>query len=189
MRFCRWLTDRAGIAEEDQAYPDADSLDAAECPRDTAVDAQAAPIGWPVLLSAKGFRLPTEAEWEIACRAGTTSPYSFGGDANLLHRYGWFGESSQETVRTGRLLRPDLRGLFDMHGNSAEWCHDGYSKYPRGIVVTDPIGDSKTVFRVCRGGALESPASICRSASRSLYRAANIPAFTGLRVVLSLQAD
>ena len=83
---------------------------------------------WKCDFEATGYRLPTEAEWEYACRAGTNTSYSFEGDAHKLSQYGWFKEnSSKKTHAVGR-KKPNAWRLFDMHGNVSEWCNDVYSK-------------------------------------------------------------
>jgi formylglycine-generating enzyme required for sulfatase activity len=107
-----------------------------------------------------GYRLPTEAEWEYACRAGTTTAYSFGdsltkSDANI--------ESS--SIKTVGSYRPNAFGLYDMHGNVFEWCEDWYGDYPEGT-VTDPKGPATGEYRVLRGGSFDSGASDARSSFR-----------------------
>jgi len=112
------------------------------------------------------YRLPTEAEWEYACRAGTTTKYSFGEDEKLLGDYGWFdGNSGFQTHRVG-LKKPNAWGLYDMHGNVAEWCSDWYGDYPDGA-VTNPQSPSSGSLRVFRGGCWHDTAGYCRSPLRS----------------------
>jgi formylglycine-generating enzyme required for sulfatase activity len=111
-----------------------------------------------------GYRLPTEAEWEYACRAGTSTAYSFGDeitpkDANL--RYSEIGKP----IEVGS-YNPNAFGLYDMHGNVWEWCEDWKVNYPKGA-VTDPKGPAKGEYRVLRGGSFVSHASTARSSNRS----------------------
>jgi formylglycine-generating enzyme required for sulfatase activity len=119
------------------------------------------------------YRLPTEAEWEYAARAGTTTPFHTGNclstdQANYdgSHQLSGCPKSKyrQKTVRVGSFT-PNAWGLYDIHGNVWEWVQDRYGTYPSGS-VTDPIGPSWGDFRVLRGGCWNSPAGPCRSASR-----------------------
>jgi formylglycine-generating enzyme required for sulfatase activity len=130
------------------------------------------------------YRLPTEAEWEYACRAGTDTKYSFGDDESTLDEYGWFdGNSGSQTQRVGQ-KKANAWGLFDMHGNVWELCSDWYGDYPKGA-VTDPQGPSRASVRASRGGSWYNPAKY----SRSAYRCGDDPSrrysFLGFRLALS----
>jgi formylglycine-generating enzyme required for sulfatase activity len=140
-----------------------------------------------------GYRLPTEAEWEYAARAGTTTPFAFGDclaadQANHNGNYPLKGCAKglwrQKTVAVGS-FSPNAWGLHDMHGNVWEWCQDWYGKYPTGA-VTDPKGPTAGEYRVVRGGSWGSFARGCRSANRY----SGVPAFRsnvlGLRLCMSL---
>jgi serine/threonine protein kinase len=119
-------------------------------------------------ISANGYRLPTEAEWEFACRAGTTTQFSFGNDVALLGQYAWYAKDSAGLPHPTALKRPNAFGLHDMHGNVAEWCHDWFAtNYYSLASRSDPLGpDSGTVHAV-RGGSFRDPrGSFCRSAYR-----------------------
>ena len=129
-----------------------------------------------------GFRLPSEAEWEYACRAGTKTAYSFGdsitkGDAN------WGAAQVPESIKQVGNYKANAFGLFDMHGNVWEWCEDWKEEYPT-TAVTDPTGPATGNGRVLRGGCYLSPNS---SFLRSAYRLDSIPTNTytinGLRLV------
>jgi formylglycine-generating enzyme required for sulfatase activity len=106
------------------------------------------------------LRLPTEAEWEYACRAGTTGPFSFGDDIIP----GQANYDSRETVDVAS-LPPNPWGLYEMHGNVWEWCRDWYGGYPRGQ-VSDPVGPDSGEGRVLRGGSWFGGARVLRSAYR-----------------------
>lgn len=133
------------------------------------------------------YRLPTEAEWENASRAGTLTRFSFGDDLKYsdLGNYGWyFGNSGFATHPVGRKTA-NLWGLFDMQGNVAEWCQNWYGNYSGGS-ATDPKGPASGTFKVCRGGSFSVAGPICRSAARDPYS----PGFrydnVGFRVALAL---
>ncbi len=113
------------------------------------------------------FALPTEAEWEYACRAGSTSRYCFGDSEAELAEYGWFeGNAAGKTHPVGQ-KRPNAWGLYDMHGNVWEWCADWYDGgYYKRSPAVDPRGPTAVTSRVLRGGSWSDPAPYCRSAYR-----------------------
>ena len=111
------------------------------------------------------FRLPTEAEWEYACRAGSSTAYCFGDDESRLGDYAWYDENSGNETHPVGQKKPNAWGLYDMHGNVYEWCGDWFGDYPSGA-VTDPTGPSSGSRRVVRGGGWNGGPWICRSADR-----------------------
>lgn len=131
--------------------------------------------------TALNFDLPTEAQWEYACRAGTTTALNNGRDLSSVYqdavmdevgRYGYNGSDgkggySSDHTKVGSYA-PNAWGLYDMHGNVWEWCLDWYGSYATGA-VTDPVGSASGSRRVLRGGGYEDFASACRSASRDKY--------------------
>ena len=130
------------------------------------------------------YRLPTEAEWEYACRAGTTTKYSFGDDDTELGNYAWFSGNSGKTSHPVGGKQPNAWGLYDMHGNVWEWCQDWYGDYPSGA-VTDPTGAASGSGRVGRGGSWFITAEFCRSALRGRYYPSSRYYYFGFRVSLS----
>ena len=131
------------------------------------------------------YRLPTEAEWEYACRAGTRTRFSFVDDESDFGEYGWCIENSGRTTHPVGSKLPNAWGLYDMHGNVWEWCQDWYGDYPSGS-VTDPSGATSSLSRVNRGGGWGSDvAGNCRSASRYGFYPSDRELSLGFRVFLS----
>ncbi len=132
------------------------------------------------------YTLPTEAQWEYACRAGTKSRFSFGDDESDLSDYGWwailgngYAAGDPYAHRVGQ-KKANPWGLFDMHGNVWEWCRDCYAEGVAG--GTDPQGIAEGSLRVIRGGSWTDPADRRRSATRSRYKSRLRVSFLGLRV-------
>ena len=124
-----------------------------------------------------GYRLPTEAEWEYACRAGTTTAYSYGdnltkSDANI----------DGDSIKAVGSYRPNAFGLYDMHGNVWEWCNDWYGSLQDGE-VTDPKGAATGISRVLRGGSFNNNESKARSSNRNNNTPTNRGTDLGFRLV------
>lgn len=132
----------------------------------------------------RAYRLPTEAEWEYACRAGTSTVYSFGDDPALLGDYAWFGENSFSQTQPVGLKLPNPWGLHDMHGNVREWCSDWRGDFSD-VAATDPRGPKKGATRVLRGGCWDSLARECRSSVRSWFPPSDRYDRYGFRLALS----
>jgi formylglycine-generating enzyme required for sulfatase activity len=118
------------------------------------------------------YRLPTETEWEYACRAGTTTKYSCGDSDSKLGDYAWYDKNSNNTTHPVGQKQPNLWGLYDMHGNVWEWCLDWHGSYPSGS-VTDPTGLASGDRRVLRGGSFNSRTSYVPSAFRGSKQPGN----------------
>jgi formylglycine-generating enzyme required for sulfatase activity len=130
------------------------------------------------------YRLPTEAEWEYACRAWTSTRFSYGDDPGYtnLTQYAWYGDINGATHPVGQKL-PNPWGLYDMLGNIVEWCQDWYGPYPGGIAL-DPQGPATGSTRVARGGLWFRPDTYCRSAWRN-GAPPDLTGAAGFRVVLA----
>ena len=136
------------------------------------------------VIDKKKYRLPTEAEWEYACRAGTTTPYHFGDSWGKLTKYAWYRDNSSKTTRSVGQLSPNAWGLYDMHGNIYEWCQDWFSWFGPSTAepAVDPVGPGSGYYRVLRGGSFESNRCAVRSALRYRYAPSCRFPDTGFRV-------
>jgi formylglycine-generating enzyme required for sulfatase activity len=124
---------------------------------------------------ANGYRLPTEAEWEYACRAGTTTDYSFGNDPRKLGECAWLADNAEEKTHPVGQKKPNAWGLYDLHGNVAEWCQDVYDKgYYGHSPEKNPHGPDNGKEYVLRGGSWKSPPDALRSA----FRLGDTPGFS-----------
>jgi formylglycine-generating enzyme required for sulfatase activity len=125
------------------------------------------------------YRLPTEAEWEYACRAGTTGPYAI--------RQGWYKKNSGDKTHEVGKKKTNAWDLHDMHGNVAEWCQDWYDAYPVEH-VRDPRGPANGSEHVLRGGNYGNQARTCRSANRHKMKPLGHGSYFGFRAVLAPQS-
>jgi formylglycine-generating enzyme required for sulfatase activity len=178
-RYCRWLSEQEGIPEDQMCYPPVDQIKEGMKP-------------YPDHLRRTGYRLPTEAEWECACRAGTRTRYCFGSDTELLPYYGWYVvNAGDRTWPVGR-LRPNDLGLFDPHGNVSEWCDGRYRPYP--VLPPDraaadeadeaPLSDQEP--RAVRSGGFPSAPFTVRAAQRAKVGPAVGWGASGFRVARTL---
>jgi formylglycine-generating enzyme required for sulfatase activity len=205
--YCNWLSKREGIAEAQWCY----EIKKGAMPALAAstVGLLASPLGPRPLLAAalvfpkrtdqgdlydnqmkikagylglKGYRLPTEAEWEYACRAGSTVGYSFGEPAELLEKYGWFDRNSLGQTHPSGKLKPNDLGLFDMHGNVWQWTQDAYNDKLGG--KADDRGElvAGASYRVYRGGSWGNVAGGCRAAYRLWHTPVNRSLYLGFRL-------
>ncbi|MGA2257306.1 MAG: formylglycine-generating enzyme family protein [Thermoguttaceae bacterium] len=129
------------------------------------------------------FQLPSEAQWEYACRAGSKTAYSFGDDESGLGEYSWYMANANDKSQPVGQKKPNAFGLYDVHGNVGEWCQDWYGDgYYANSTADDPSGPTTGLTRVNRGGGWDRPARYCRSAFRSYYVPGFRLDFVGFRV-------
>jgi formylglycine-generating enzyme required for sulfatase activity len=159
--YCNWLSRQEGIPQDQWVYPTGAGA---------IRSGMAMPAGY---LRRTGYRLPTEAEWEYACRAEAPAGRYYGGAEELLPRFAWYRENAEDRAWPVGQKKPNDFGLFDMHGNVWTWCQDRYGDYPQpgaGAAVEDrEEGEDKKdgSDRVVRGGAYDFKASSVRSAFRN----------------------
>ena len=154
-------------------------------------------VDWDCDFTANGYRLPTEAEWEYACKAGGDGPFDFG-QADKLRQNAWFADNAEEKTHGVGQKRANTWGIFDMYGNVSEWCEDVYSAgYYKESPSADPHGPAspgKDVKRVMRGGSWKSSAEMCRATFRQGQRTGDTDAcfytdFCGFRCVRGVSAE
>ncbi|REJ87172.1 MAG: hypothetical protein DWQ34_25680 [Planctomycetota bacterium] len=162
--YCNWLSQQEGIPREQWCFE----------PNEQGAYASGMRAR-ENFLELTGYRLPTEAEWEFVCRAGTTTSRFFGATETLMAQYAWYDLNSENHGWPVGSLKPNDFGLFDMYGNAAEWCYDEFKPYVSNSSVADadapmnePLSDGQ--HRVVRGGAYEHHLSATRSAARGLYQ-------------------
>lgn len=175
VRFCNKLSERVGlrpcyrIVEPKQPMPQQQK----EEEGDDAWAKARPEVEWEQ--SGEGYRLPTEAEWEYACRAGTETAYSFGDDPAQLGDYAWFGSNSEVRTHEVGTKKPNGWGLYDLYGNVWEWCWDWYGEYQAtrdndsSVMVSCPIGPPIGDRRVLRGGSFAFEPVELRCAARGWF--------------------
>jgi len=153
--------------------------------------------GWDCRVEASGYRLPTEAEWEYACRAGSTRDYDFG-PATGLKQHAWFADNAGSKTHPVGQRKPNRWGLHDMYGNVSEWCEDVYSPtYYQESPATNPRGPAdpgQDTKRVMRGGSWKASADMCRASFRQGQRTGDTDAcfytdYCGFRCVRQMTVE
>ena len=129
-----------------------------------------------------GFRLPSEAEWEYACRAGTTTAYNLGNFESDLSSAGWYSSNSFLSTHSVGGKIPNAWGIYDMHGNLWEWCNDWFGDYSSGN-ATNPMGAKYGAYRILRGGSWSTLPYYCRSTYRDYSTPTMKDKYIGFRVV------
>ena len=140
---------------------------------------------------ANSYVLPSEAQWELAARAGTTTHYATGDDEAALDKAGWFQHNSGATTHPVAQKQPNALGLYDMHGNVWEWCEDYYeAAYYRISPKDDPTGPATSLFgyRVLRGGSIYYQPVACRSGNRAYFQSSRSEKHIGFRPILPVEA-
>jgi serine/threonine protein kinase/formylglycine-generating enzyme required for sulfatase activity len=208
-QYCRWLSEKEGVAEEQMCYPPV-----AEIARRVFGPPDRRGIGLPGdHLSRTGYRLPTEAEWECACRADAVTSRFFGASAEMLGHYAWFARNADGRAAPVGRLKPNDFGLFDMLGNVNEWTDDkltddkidslhlirqtvaaqglispsaGAAVFPQAVIASGVAAEGPVVYNadwlLFRGGSFNSPAMQLRAAQRYRYQLMNTDPFLGFRV-------
>jgi formylglycine-generating enzyme required for sulfatase activity len=174
--YCRWVSEQEKVPEDQMCFPPlAEIKEGMKLPAD--------------YLKRTGYRLPTEAEWEYACRAGTRTSRWYGTTPELLDEVAWYYGNSQGHAWHAGLLKPNDLGLFDVYGNASEWCLDRYAPYPvsaDGQASEDQEDRSLVILsseiRAARGGSFNELAADQRSAARFPIRPMDHPLFIGLRL-------
>lgn len=179
--FCRWLSEVSGLDETQQCYVAADMVPEDQCIQ--LDDGSTFPRSWPFEPKLIGFRLLTEAEWERACRAGTQTAFYFGNDESLLDHYAWWNGNSGRHSHLAGTVRPNLRGLYDMHGDVFEWCHDWYGEFTD---AADPVGPEDGNDRIVRGGGWFNSATISRCSARHHEQPSYRVYYSGCRIARTL---
>lgn len=184
-QYCRWLSEQEGIPENQMVYPSVAEIE--KCKKN----------GTPLVLPKDhlrrtGYRLPTEAEWEFACRAGTRTSRSFGSSPEFLTRYGWFLSNSEQRSWPVGQKKPNDWGLFDTHGNVWTWCQEAAFLYKTGTRAEPVLDESLTqsvtdrISLLMRAGSFANQPSDVRSSYRGSDRPTNRNSHVGFRAARTL---
>jgi formylglycine-generating enzyme required for sulfatase activity len=174
--FCNKLSISEGLSP---AY----SIDGKTNPAEWGTVPTSSDAAWntvAIVNGSNGYRLPTEAQWEYACRAGTTTAYNTG--ATISDNTGWYNANSGDKTHQVGKKQANSYGLYDMHGNVYEWCWDWYDDYASGA-QTNPTGPTSGTSRVRRGGSWGNPAEALRSAYRVYFDPHNRYVYIGFRLL------
>jgi len=194
IRYCRWLSEQEAIDEDQMCYPPLEKLDATI--KQMQADSSVTLSFPPDFLKRTGYRLPTEAEWEFLCRAGTVTCRYYGCSRELLPNYAYTAQNSDYRSQPVGRLFPNAFGLFDTLGNAYEWCHDigdglPYNPPPFGGdgLVDQPSAGPFTIDAryVMRGGSFLYQPSNARAAHRDWQFAHRRSPFLGFRVVRTIE--
>jgi formylglycine-generating enzyme required for sulfatase activity len=171
--YCNWLSEQEGIARDQWCY-------------ETNSQGQVTKLK-ERYLSLTGYRLPTEAEWECACRAGALTSRYYGASEELLDKYGWYLQNAGERTWPVGSKKPNDLGLFDLHGNVYTWCQEKYKAYPQGRGEgakndeEDTLVINVQISRALRGASFNDSASYVRCAERGRSEPSNNSYVDGLR--------
>ena len=131
-----------------------------------------------------GYRLPTEAEWEYVCKAGSLTKYYYGNNPDSLDEFAWFSYSSNRSTKAVGTKKPNAFGIYDMLGNVKEWCQDWYNPtYYERSPLNDPKGPPKGDYKVTRGGSWHCVPRLTRTTQRSHYTPSSLSFLIGFRVI------
>jgi formylglycine-generating enzyme required for sulfatase activity len=179
-QYCRWLSEQEGVPEDQMCYPPLDKIKPGmEMPEN--------------YLSRTGYRLPTEAEWEYACRAHSVTSRHGGISEQLLGNYAWFIQNASGRTQPVGKKMPNDYGLFDLYGNALEWCQDAAGpdpSSPKGLPIEDREdlrGITSSLSRILRGGSCASHALTLRSAQRFELEPSETRSLAGLRVAKTIR--
>jgi formylglycine-generating enzyme required for sulfatase activity len=185
-QYCQWLSEKEGLPEREWCYPSVAEIEKAK----GGVTSLRMPADY---LRRKGYRLPTEAEWEFACRAGAITSRYYGDSLDLLPDYAWYGKNAEDRTWPVGQKKPNDLGLFDMHGNVWNWCQESAWFYKPGVkgMPAEDVEDLRDLTdrlaRVVRGGSYSNQPPSVRCAQRNFNRPSSRLNDFGLRPARTYQ--